>query len=124
MAVLLDSGFLLILLVSRSIPPKPEHQATVRVLKSIREPIFLPVPAITEVAYLLARDIGNDAAADFISSLAHTELLKCPNGATAFSPGLPLRLPWVKKAILSSTATRLRLLCAFLSEKTTQPRCG
>jgi predicted nucleic acid-binding protein len=33
------------------------------------------VPAITEVAYLLARDIGNDAAADFISSLAKTELI-------------------------------------------------
>ena len=36
---------------------------------------FRPVPAITEVAYLLARDIGNDAAADFISSLADTELI-------------------------------------------------
>jgi predicted nucleic acid-binding protein len=33
------------------------------------------VPAITEVAYLLARDIGNDAAADFVSSLANTELI-------------------------------------------------
>ena len=33
------------------------------------------MPAITEVAYLLARDIGNDAAADFISSLADTELI-------------------------------------------------
>jgi hypothetical protein len=30
----------------------------------------------------------------------------------------------VKKAILSSTATRLRLLYSFLSQKTTQPRCG
>jgi len=39
------------------------------------EPIVLPVPAITEVACLLARDIGNDAAADFISSLADTELI-------------------------------------------------
>ena len=44
-------------------------------MESIREPIVLPVPAITEVAYLLARDIGNDAAADFISSLADTELI-------------------------------------------------
>jgi hypothetical protein len=48
---------------------------TSRVLESIREPIVLPVPAITEVAYLLARDIGNDAAADFVSSLADTELM-------------------------------------------------
>jgi len=54
---------------------EPEHQATIIVLESIRESIVLPVPAITEVAYLLARDIGNDAAADFISSLADTELI-------------------------------------------------
>lgn len=70
MAVLLDSGFLLASLNSS----EAEHQATIRVLESIREPIVLPVPAITEVAYLPARDIGNDAA-DFISSLADTELI-------------------------------------------------
>jgi len=34
----------------------------------------LPVPAITEITYLLARDINNEAAADFIASLASTEL--------------------------------------------------
>ena len=71
MAVLLDSGFLLASLNSS----EAEHSATIRVLESIREPIVLPVPAITEVAYLLARDIGKDAAADFISSLADTELI-------------------------------------------------
>lgn len=71
MAVLLDSGFLLASLNSS----EAEHKATIEVLKSIREPIVLPVPAITEVAYLLARDIGNAAAADFISSLAATELI-------------------------------------------------
>ena len=71
MAVLLDTGFLLASLNSS----EAEHQATIRVLESIREPIVLPVPVITEVAYLLARDIGNDAAADFISSLADTELI-------------------------------------------------
>ena len=32
----------------------------------------------TEVAYLLARDIGNDAVADFISSLAATDLFSKP----------------------------------------------
>ena len=35
---------------------------------------MLPVPAITEVAFLLARDIGQDAAAEFVASLATTEL--------------------------------------------------
>lgn len=49
-------------------------------MENIREPIVLPVPAITEVAYLLARDISNEAAADFIDSLAATELtLETPN---------------------------------------------
>lgn len=70
MAVLLDSGFLFASLNSS----EAEHLSTIRVLESIREPIVLPVPAITEVAYLLARDIGNEAAADFIASLAATEL--------------------------------------------------
>lgn len=70
MAVLLDSGFLFASLNAS----EAEHQATIRVLESIREPIVLPVPAITEVAYLLARDIGNEAAADFVASLATTEL--------------------------------------------------
>lgn len=70
MAVLLDSGFLFASLNAS----EAEHQATIRVLEDIREPIVLPVPAITEVAYLLARDIGNEAAADFVASLAATEL--------------------------------------------------
>src|SRR5947207_8967989 len=70
MAVLLDSGFLFASLNSS----EAEHKATIRVLEDIREPIVLPVPAITEVAYLLARDIGNEAAAGFLESLATTEL--------------------------------------------------
>ena len=70
MAVLLDSGFLFASLNAS----ESEHQATIRVLENIREPIVLPVPAITEVAYLLARDINNEAAADFIASLAATDL--------------------------------------------------
>jgi len=70
MTVLLDSGFLFASLNAS----ESEHQATIRVLENIREPIVLPIPAITEVAYLLARDINNEAAADFIASLAATEL--------------------------------------------------
>lgn len=70
MAFLLDSGFLFASLNAS----ESEHQATIRVLEDIREPIVLPVPAITEIAYLLARDINNEAAADFVASLAATEL--------------------------------------------------
>jgi uncharacterized protein len=70
MAVLLDSGFLFAALNTS----ETEHDSTVRVLKDIRESIVLPVPAVTEVAYLLARDIGQNAAADFVGSLAETDL--------------------------------------------------
>ncbi len=70
MAVLLDSGFLFASLNAS----EAEHDATIRVLETIREPIVLPVPAITEVAYLLARDISSEAAAEFIGSLATTDL--------------------------------------------------
>ena len=70
MAVLLDSGFLFASLNAA----EAEHSATVRVLDTIREPIVLPVPAITEVGYLLARDLGNEVAADFMQSLATTDL--------------------------------------------------
>ena len=58
MAVVLDSGFLFASLNAS----EEEHQSTIRVLKNIREPIVLPVPAITEVTYLLARDVSNEAA--------------------------------------------------------------
>ena len=70
MAVLFDSGFLFASLNAS----ESEHEATIRVLENIREPIVLPVPAITEVTYLLARDINNEAPADFVASLASTEL--------------------------------------------------
>ena len=53
MAFLLDSGFLFASLNASEL----EHQATIRLLEQIREPIVLPVPAITEIAYLLARDV-------------------------------------------------------------------
>src|SRR5215470_8906113 len=70
MAILLDSGFLFASLNAS----ESEHQSTIQVLKNIREPIVLPIPAITEVAYLVGRDINNETAADFVASLATTEL--------------------------------------------------
>jgi len=55
MAVLLDSGFLLASLNSS----EAEHQATIRVLESIREPIILPVPAITEISTIAINVSGH-----------------------------------------------------------------
>jgi uncharacterized protein len=71
MAVLLDSGFLLASLNSS----EAEHQATIEVLESIHEQLSCQYRQSRKLDTLLARDIGNDAAADFISSLAATELI-------------------------------------------------
>jgi predicted nucleic acid-binding protein len=72
------------------------------------------VPAITEVAYLLARDIGNDAAADFISSLADTELILAPLAEDYLRSAEILRqyadanLDFVD-ALIAATAERLNI---------------
>jgi predicted nucleic acid-binding protein len=111
MAVLLDSGFLLASINSS----EAEHQATIAVLETIREPIILPVPAVTEVAYLLARDVGNDAASDFVSSLADTQLiLETPLAADYLRSSEILRqyadanLDFVD-ALIAATAERLNI---------------
>jgi predicted nucleic acid-binding protein len=119
MAVLLDSGFLLASLNAS----EAEHQATIRVLESIREPIVLPVPAITEVAYLLARDIGNEAAADFVASLAATELtLETPLKEDYFRSAEILRqysdanLDFVD-ALIAATAERLNIKLLLMLDR-------
>jgi uncharacterized protein len=71
MAYLLDTGFLYALL-NRS---EQTHETVVAAARTIHEPIILPVPAVTETAYLLLRDVGPLAVADFIESLAATELI-------------------------------------------------
>jgi len=71
MAYLLDTGFLYALL-NRT---EHMHQAVVAAAQTIREPIILPVPAVTETAYLLLRDVGTAAVGDFIESLATTDLI-------------------------------------------------
>ncbi len=71
MSYLLDTGFLYALLNNK----EPEHSAIVEVVRSIHTDIILPIPAITEIAYLLKRDLGTEAAADFIDSLSSTPLI-------------------------------------------------
>ena len=71
MAYLLDTGFLYALL-NRT---EQMHQAVVAAAQTIREPIILSVPAVTETAYLLLRDVGTAAVGDFIESLATTDLI-------------------------------------------------
>lgn len=71
MSYLLDTGFLYALLNDK----EPEHSAIVEVIRSIHSDIILPIPVITEIAYLLKRDLGTEAAADFIASLSSTPLI-------------------------------------------------
>lgn len=71
MSLLLDTGFLYALL-NRT---ESNHERVLAVSRTIREPIILPVPAITEVAYLLLRDVGSEAVADFLQSLTTTDLI-------------------------------------------------
>src|SRR5712692_269772 len=78
MSLFLDTGFLYALL-NRT---EQNHERVLAVTREIREPIILPVPAITEVAYLLLRDVGSEAVTDFIANLATTDLiLESPQAA-------------------------------------------
>lgn len=72
MAYLLDSGF-----VYAQFNGKDEWHSRVSeaIVLAELEPIVLPVPAITEIAYLLKRDLGVRAATEFVESLADTELV-------------------------------------------------
>jgi len=83
MSLLLDTGFLYALL-NRT---EQNHERVLTAIRTIHEPVILPVPAITELAYLLLRDVGSEAVADFIASLAATDLiLESPTNR-----GLPAR---------------------------------
>ena len=72
MAFLLDSGFLY-----AQLNGKDDHHAKVSAVSKIaeREPIILPIPAITEAAYLLQRDLGIEAVATFLETLPETDFI-------------------------------------------------
>ena len=70
MAYLLDTGFLYSTLNHK----ERLHSETVKILSSIYEEIILPVPAITETAYLVQRDIGVRALAAFLEDLPEMNL--------------------------------------------------
>lgn len=69
MAYLLDTGFFYALL-NRS---EKQHMAVLSVAKRVNEPIILPTPVTTEVAYLVLRDLGSIHLADFVESLSKTD---------------------------------------------------
>ena len=72
MAYLLDSGFLY-----AQLNGKDDHHTEVSAVAKIaeREPIILPIPAITEITYLLQRDLGIEAVATFLENLPETDFI-------------------------------------------------
>ncbi len=66
MSHLLDTGFLFALLNKKD----KHHDAVQRAAVKIIGPIFLPTVVTTEVAYLIRRDLGADALAQFLNILA------------------------------------------------------
>src|SRR6266478_2517454 len=71
MSLILDTSFLYAFLNRTD----QTHGRVLAVAQTIHEPVILPIPAITEVAYLLLRDLNADAVADFIASLATTDFV-------------------------------------------------
>ncbi len=51
------------------------HGEAIEILSSLYEKVFFPVPAITEVAYLVLRDLGADALAGFTEFLTEMNVV-------------------------------------------------
>jgi len=68
---LLDSGFLYAFINDK----ESRHAEVSTILAAMRERVILPVPAITEVAYLVLRDLGVEALAGFLDELAETDFI-------------------------------------------------
>ena len=71
MEYLLDTGFLYSTLNHK----EKFHAETVQILSSIYEEIIFPVPAITETAYLILRDLGVKSLATFLEDLPEMNLI-------------------------------------------------
>lgn len=68
MAYLMDTGFWY-----ASIDNSDEHHEKVApIAANIRESVILPIPVITEIAYLVLRNQGVEPLAKFVESLAET----------------------------------------------------
>lgn len=72
MAFLIDSGFLY-----AQLNGKDDHHSAVSAVAKIAElePIILPISAITEITYLLQRDLGIEAIATFLETLPETDFI-------------------------------------------------
>lgn len=71
MSYLLDTGFFYALLNRK----ENLHERVLAAAQTVEGSIYLPTPVTTEVAYLLLRDLGSDAVADFTESLAESSFI-------------------------------------------------
>jgi uncharacterized protein len=69
-AALIDAGFLYALLNRRD----PHHRDVLQVAQTLRSPVYLPIPMVTEVTYLLQKYVGTQAMAEFVEGLASTQM--------------------------------------------------
>jgi hypothetical protein len=74
-AYILDSGFVYAQLNKKD---KWYDKVSATSLVAEREPLILPIPAISEITFLLNRNLGNNAVATFVESLADTDLILEP----------------------------------------------
>jgi uncharacterized protein len=69
-ASLIDAGFLYALLNRKD----PRHSDVLEVAQTLQSPVYLPIPMVTEVTYLLQKYVGTQAMADFVEGLATTQM--------------------------------------------------
>jgi len=70
MAALVDTGILLALANRRD----ANHQTAVALLSSLREALLVPIPVLTEAAYVTNRVLGVEAEAALVASLGRGEM--------------------------------------------------
>ncbi len=71
MAFLLDTGFLYAFIDETD----EFHQSVSSVFATIREPIYLPIPAVTEVAYFVSKYLGPISLGKFLDELSKTDFI-------------------------------------------------
>lgn len=74
MKYILDSGYLYARLNNNDI----KHENVISTSLPQNKIVYLPIPAITEVTYLLRRDLGISAVAKFLRELSETDIILEP----------------------------------------------
>jgi uncharacterized protein len=78
MAFLLDTGFLFAFIDDTD----AHHQSVSSIFGSIRDPIYLPIPAITEVAYFVSKYLGPRFLEQFLDGLSKSDfILEAPTSS-------------------------------------------